>query len=201
MLSTLPRPIETLRRFLVRDDGAMSVETAIILPALCYIYVGSFVWFDAFRMQNLNLNATYTISDMLSRESNGVDRDYFDGLDEVYDYLTKGNHPTQLRVSVIECTANCNADDSRQLAVCWSEATTGRVELTDADVQGKNSIVPIFDNADQLIMTETFMIYNPAFNVGLGSQKLENVVFTRPRPGQLKWDNGDDTFQDCNNNN
>lgn len=200
--SATSRLVAPLRRFLVRSDGSLSVEAAVILPALCYIYVGSFVWFDAFRMQNVNLKATYTISDMISREHNGIDQTYFDGLDDIYDYLTNGGHPTQLRVSIIECTDGCDSDDTRQLAVCWSEATTGRLPLTDADIQARASIVPFFHWADQLIMTETFMAYTPAFNVGLGDQLFENVVFTRPRlTGQVKFENSDGTFLDCNNNN
>lgn len=190
-----------LRDFWERSDGAMSVETAIILPILCYVYVASFVWFDAFRTQNLNLNATYTMADMLSRESTGVDRSYFDGLDSVYDFLTKGVHPTQLRVTVIECTESCDDDAARKLAVCWSQASAGRLEMTDEMVQAKNAVVPLFASADQLIMTETFMIYNPAFNVGLGTQRFENIAFTRPRPGQLKYNHGNGSTSDCNNNN
>ncbi|MFD0979615.1 TadE/TadG family type IV pilus assembly protein [Tropicimonas aquimaris] len=200
--SATSRLTAPLRHFLVRADGSLSVEAAIILPALCYIYVGSFVWFDAFRMQTVNLKATYTISDMISREFNAIDQDYFDGLDSVYEYLTDGVYPTQLRVSIIECTDGCDSDDTRQLAVCWSKATTGRLPLTDEDLAGKGDIVPYFQWADQLIMTETFMAYTPAFNVGLGAQTYENVVFTRPRlTGQVKFELSDGSFEDCNNNN
>lgn len=187
------------RRFARREGGTLSVETAIILPLLCMVYVGSFVWFDAFRMQNVNLKATYTIADMISRESEGIDQTYFEGLDDIYDYLTYGEHPTQLRISIIECTENCDDDDARKLDVCWSKATDGRVPLDKAELMERKNAVPLFPMGDELIVAETFMSYNPAFDVGLGHQVFENTIFTAPRmPGQMKFMGG--TTQTCYNN-
>ena len=54
--------------------GSLSVEAALILPLLCWFYVASFVWFDAFRTQNANLKASYTLADMLSRANIEHDR-------------------------------------------------------------------------------------------------------------------------------
>ncbi len=189
-----------LRRFTRDTSGSLSVETAIILPALCYIYVGSFVWFDAFRMQNVNLKATYTIADMISRETEGIDATYFQGLDDVYTYLTYGDHDTQLRISIIECTADCDDESNRVLDVCWSKASEGRETLTTGMLRGNSGIVPLFAKGDELIVAETFMLYTPAFNVGLGQQVFENAVFTSPRmPGQLKYLNGAED-ETCYNN-
>lgn len=188
-------------RFARARDGSLSVETAIILPLLCMVYVGSFVWFDAFRMQNINLKATYTIADMISRESEGVDQDYFDAMEKIYDYLTYGDYPTQLRLSIIECTADCGDEDLRVLEVCWSKATTGRAILKTSDIQFNSDIVPLFPKGDEIIVAETFMSYTPAFNVGLGHQIFENVVFTAPRmPGQMKFLHSGSDDEHCYNN-
>ncbi|RYH08407.1 TadE/TadG family type IV pilus assembly protein [Tropicimonas sp. IMCC6043] len=194
------RPGHIARLFARREEGSLSVETAIILPLLCMVYVGSFVWFDAFRMQNVNLKATYTIADMISRETEGITQTYFDGLDDVYDYLTYGNHPTQLRISIIECTANCDDEDTRNLDVCWSKSTDGRVVLDKAALMQRKDTVPLFPKGDELIVAETFMSYNPAFEVGLGHQVFENAIFTSPRmPGQMKFISGN-SEQHCYNN-
>ncbi len=202
VISSLPRPVRrALRRFARRSDGSLSVEAAIIMPLLCAVYVGSFVWFDAFRIQNINLKATYTIADMISRESDGIDQDYFDAMETIYDYLTYGEHATQLRLSIIECTDDCGDEALRVLEVCWSKATTGRDLLTTTELVTNSAIVPLFPKGDELIVAETFMAYNPAFNVGLDGQILENTVFTAPRmPGQMKFLNDGAEDQHCYNN-
>lgn len=181
----LPR---AARAFATGQLGAMSIEAAIILPVLCLLYVSAFVWFDAFRMQNLNLKATYTLADLISREPEGIDQAYFDGLDAIYDYLTPGDHPTGLRVSIIECTANCDDDATRELDVCWSHMTAGQTGLTTAELRARNDAIPLFANGDELIVTETFMSYTPVFDVGIGHQDFENTVYMAPRlAGQMKF--------------
>ncbi|MDV7142647.1 hypothetical protein R3X27_08130 [Tropicimonas sp. TH_r6] len=202
LISSLHRHAgRALRRFQRRSDGSLSVETAIIMPLLCMVYVGSFVWFDAFRIQNINLKATYTIADMISRESDGIDQDYVDAMETIYDYLTYGDHATQMRLSIIECTDECGNEAARVLEVCWSKASTGRDLLTTDELVERSNVVPLFPKGDELIVAETFMAYNPAFNVGLDGQILENTIFTAPRmPGQMKFlnDSGDD--EHCYNN-
>ncbi|NDR59617.1 TadE/TadG family type IV pilus assembly protein [Aliiruegeria sabulilitoris] len=190
-----------LRQFRDRTDGSLSVEAAIIMPLLCAVYVGSFVWFDAFRMQNVNLKATYTIADMISRETDGVDPDYFDGMDDIYAYLTYGNYETHLRLTIIECTEECEDDSARVLEVCWSKASEGRDILTTEDLQARANEVPIFPLGDELIVAETFMAYSPAFDVGLDPQVFENTVFTAPRmSGQMKFTKSNDSVEHCYNN-
>lgn len=198
--SRLRRILHSARAFARRGDGAISVEAAIILPVLCLFYVASFVWFDAFRMQNINLKATYTVADLISREPHGIDQAYFDGLDSIYDYLTPGTHPTRLRVSIIECTDNCADDAARQLNVCWSRAAGSGELLSSADLLLRNDEIPLFAKGDELIVAETFMAYSPAFNVGIGNRVFENTVFMAPRmPGQMKFilSGG---FEHCYNN-
>ncbi len=195
------RLISRLRAFARRADGSVSVETAIVMPILFTLYAGAFVWFDAYRVQNINLKATYTISDMISREYEKIDDTYFNGLDDVYDYLTHSTHPTSLRVTTLECTANCDSDASRELGVCWSKGALGRVPLTTADLVHYDHAIPLFHTADTLIMTETFMDYTPAFNVGIPARTFENTVFTRPRlSGQVKYEESNGNMLDCFSN-
>lgn len=182
-----------------RDDarGSLSVEAAMILPLLTWFYVGSFVWFDAFRVQNTNLKASYTIADMISREFNPVSDSYLNGLNTVFDYLTYSNHPTYVRVTVVHCTSPaptdpndpdpCMDDGARDLELCWSWATDGRPAHTAASLAGFIDKIPLMPRGDEIILTETFMAYEPSFSVGLGAQTFENYIVTRPRNGQMKY--------------
>ena len=197
LLRRLPRAIAA---FATGQSGAMSIEAVIILPVLCLLYVSSFVWFDAFRMQNLNLKATYTLADLISRQPGGIDQSYFDGLNAIYDYLTPGEHPTGLRVSIIECTAGCEDDATRELNVCWSHTTAGQAGMTTAELRARNDEIPRFASGDELIVTDTFMSYTPAFDVGIGHQDFENTVYMAPRlAGQVKFLSSPGPL-DCYNN-
>lgn len=172
---------QRLRAF--RNDlrGSLSVEAVLIFPLLMWAYAAMFVYFDAFRAQNTNLKAAYTISDMVSRETNGVSANYIEGLNTVFDYLTKSTEPTWVRVTIVYCDQDCY-DPARVLKKDWSYATDGKPKLTDADVQGSyDSKIPILPLGERLIMVETFVDYQPAFNVGLDGFTFENFVATRPR--------------------
>ena len=170
-----------LHRFAREVRGSLSVETALVFPLLTGLYVGSFVWFDAFRAQNTNLKAAYTISDMISRETLPVDDVYLNGLNTIFDYLTFSRHPTHVRVTTVKCTDKCDDDAARDLEVCWSWASTGRLPHTQSSFAMFEDKVPLMPKGDTVIFTETFMAYEPAFNVGIGAQSFENFIVTRPR--------------------
>ncbi|MCO6381592.1 TadE/TadG family type IV pilus assembly protein [Oceanicola sp. 502str15] len=165
-----------------RDDarGSLSVEAALILPLLCWFYVSAFVWFDAYRTQNANLKASYTLADMLSRETDPVTESYLKGLNKVYDYLTTTNHPTYIRVTTVKCVSNCD-NNSRHLHVDWSYATEGRPSLTHATISDYYDKIPLMPQGDTVILLETFMAYEPLFNAGIPAKSFENYIVTRPR--------------------
>lgn len=173
--------LAAIRHFWSETRGSLSVEAALILPLLTWFYVGSFVWFDAFRTQNANLKAAYTIADMLSRETVPVTETYLKGLNTVFDYLTTSNHPTYIRVTTVRCLSACALDDSRVLEVGWSYATDGRAPITTAGIVAFNDTIPIMPQGDTLVLVETFMAYEPIFNVGITATTFENKVVTRPR--------------------
>jgi hypothetical protein len=169
------------RRFLSDTAGSATVEAVLMLPLLCTFYVGTFVWFDAFRVQNTNLKAAYTISDMISRETVPIDATYLNGLNTVFDYLTYSNHPTYVRITTVKCTEDCDDDSARVLEICWSWATPGRTAHTETTFASFEDKIPLMPLGDTVIFAETFMAYEPPFNVGIGPQRFENFIVTRPR--------------------
>ncbi|MBY6047776.1 TadE/TadG family type IV pilus assembly protein [Vannielia litorea] len=169
-----------LKAFAEDARGSLSVEAALILPLLCWFYVSAFVWFDAYRTQNANLKASYTLADMLSRETDPVTETYLKGLNKVYDYLTTTRHPTYLRVTVVKCTNNCD-EESRTLQIDWSYATEGRPKHTNGTIAGMKDKIPLMPQGDTVILLETFMAYEPLFNAGIPAKSFENYIVTRPR--------------------
>lgn len=173
-----------LRLRLFRDDvrASLSVETVLVMPLLTWWYVGSFVYFDAFREQNVNLKAAYTVADMLSREETAIDMDYLNGLNKVFDYLTTTNKPTWVRVTSIYWS-----ETEKKYKMSWSRATKSKAVHTEATINAKASRIPKLVDGDYVFIVETNAAYEPFFNVGLGARWFENFIVTRSRMPCLAW--------------
>jgi len=180
MLTSINLLTARLKSFREDATGTLSVEAALILPLLCWFYVASFVWFDAFKTQNVNLKASYTLADMLSRETETVTDTYLTGLNGVYDYLTNTRHPTYIRVTTVKCMSDCT-NAARHLHVDWSYATEGRPPIDHAGIQTYKDKIPFMPQGDTVILLETFMAYEPLFNAGIPASSFENYIVTRPR--------------------
>jgi len=72
-----------LRGFRSDERGYVTVEAMILLPVILWIFAACWVYFDAFRQQSVNQKASYTIGDMLSRETNYITPAYIDGTHEL----------------------------------------------------------------------------------------------------------------------
>jgi len=170
-----------LRRFLRSTAGGLTVETALLMPMLSFFYVAGFVWFDAFRAQNLTLKATYTVADMISRETVPLTDTYMNGLQTVYDYMTRPSQTTSLRITAVKCSGNCDDDITRTLEVCWSWASGTATPHDAASFQAVADAVPLMVLGDTAVITETAFVYEPAFNVLVDTNTLSHLLVTRPR--------------------
>ncbi len=197
-----------MQRFWRASDGGAVVEMGIILPVMLLLFVAGLVAQDAIRMAYMNSKAVYTVSDMVSREDELIDGGYFDGLHSVYRYLIDERYPTSMRITTIECTADCTDEATRVLEVCWSQSTNGLQQLTTDDIDAYNAKTPLFAAGDTLVVTEAFLDYSPLIdNALLPTQTYEAIAFTRPRIiGQVKFDtgtvdgDGNQILRDCFNN-
>lgn len=163
-------------RFAKTSRGSMSAEAALILPVLFWAYLGTLAFFDAFRQQNVAMKASYSVADMISRETEALTADDIEGLNDVFDYLTNSNHPSWIRVTSIRWDEN----DAR-FEVNWSHATKDRDALTTETLQDLDSLIPAMALGDSVVLLETAMIYEPIFQVGLDANWTSNFVVTRPR--------------------
>jgi len=168
--------MRAIRHFLKGTRGSMTVEAALILPLLFWALIATLVFFDAFRQQNIAMKASYTLSDLISRETDSLSPDDIDGLNGVFDYLTFSNHPSWIRVTSIRWDAT-----DAEFKVNWSYATKDNDALTDLTLQGKANIIPAMAVGDSVVLVETYMIYEPPFRVGLDANWTVNAVVTRPR--------------------
>lgn len=181
--------------FLRREEASVSIETVIIFPLLLWAYAAMFIYWDAYKAQNVNLKATYTIADMLSREDGSklIEPDYVDGMNSVFSYLIRRNEGNDVRVSIVDFVADPSDPAApATMTLCWSHATGSYVGHTD--ISALQSQLPQMPGGAELIVVETRMTWSPPFNftlepIGLDTRDMTQLVFTSPRwAPKLEWD-------------
>ena len=187
-------PTRLLKRFAGSERGSMSVEAVLIFPLLLWGLAALFIYWDAFKAQNLNLKATYTIADLISRQSLDIPESYINGMNSVYGFLIREGDGNDIRVSVIrfvENPADPGGDPIMELQ--WSEAT-GTVACHDDETFFLDKL-PLMQFGEELIVVETRMTWNPPIEFGLGyigldTQDFSNMVFTTTRnaDGETEYD-------------
>ncbi|MCA0869375.1 pilus assembly protein [Seohaeicola saemankumensis] len=178
----------SLTRFLrnFRDDtqAAVTLEFVLVMPFLFWAFMATYVFFDGYRQSNVNLKAAYSISDVISRETNAINEDYIDSMLKVLTLMTRSTSPTSLRVSVIRW----DQDEDRYF-VEWSATRNRDTKLDDENIGTISSRLPVMPDNDRVILVETTNTFVPLFNVGMSNKVLENFVFTRPRfAPQVVWE-------------
>lgn len=166
-----------VRRFGRRTDGSLSVEAIMVFPLLAWAYMGMYFFFDAYRQQNVNLKAAYTVSDMLSREVDVIDWDYIVGVNTLLDYLTTSSQDTQVRISAVYWD-----EDTDRHILLWSRGTRGKLDLTQAQITSDYAEeIPVMADKDTAILVETWSYFEPTVKIGLPSVTFDNLIVTSPR--------------------
>jgi Flp pilus assembly protein TadG len=174
-----------LRAFADDKSGSVTIEAVIMLPILVWAYCALFTFFDAYRQTSINEKAAYTISDMISRETNPIDDNFLDGSFDMLNFLTRSSNERRMRVTVIRYD-----EDTHQRYVQWSETRGAVSPLDTGDLGGWDDKLPVMVDEELLILVQTWTDYTAPFPiVGLNDQTMETFVFTRPRYAmQVCWD-------------
>lgn len=174
-----------LRRFAKDTRGSLTVEAVIVLPILFWAMLSMIVFFDAYRQSSMSVKAAFTITDMVSREVDPINKAYIDGAFNLFRELARSDKSPKIRITVVYFDAA-----EKRFFRDWSHQRGGMPVLTDADVLAMQDRLPAMPNNERLILVETWTDYNPPFNVGIDRQNLYNFVFTRPRfAPQVKFEN------------
>lgn len=200
--------IQNIRQRLIefRDgtQGTVTIEAVLMLPLLAWAYVAMFTYFDAFRTRNTAEKAAYTISDSMTRITEGVDENYIEGMKKLFDYLTPRNYPTELRVSEIQWVLQDPNDPESEgdYEVRWSYGAQGKEKLTNSTLETLTNQLPNLVAGERLVLVEAQSKWKPFFNVGLDAREFDFFVPTSPRfSSQVAWDGasiyiGDNTGND-----
>jgi hypothetical protein len=133
------------------------------------------VFFDAFRNQSINLKATYTISNALSRETDPITNDFMINSWRMHRFLTNTEALTKLRVTLIKYDA-----DEDAYSVLWPKNKGGAGNLNNSSLGAKvtNNGVPVMPDKETLIVVQTWANYEPNFSIGLESSRLKIQFLT-----------------------
>ena len=177
MQSLARRLTAPLARFGRDTRGSVSIEFAFYAPLLMLLFAAIYTFFDAFRQENVSLKAAYTISDLISRETEAINDTYIDSMYEVAKLLIRSDANMGLRISVV----HWDEGDARYY-VDWSEKR-GAIDSawTDGSISSVKDDLPSMPDQERVILVETHSDLVPAFRVGLPDLDIDNFVFTRPR--------------------
>jgi Flp pilus assembly protein TadG len=174
------RASRALRRFAGRTSGALAVDSVLMMPVLLLVYTSAYVWYDGFRVQNLVQKATYTLADMIGRETVPMTDAYLDGLRGIGDFMTQTPADAQLRVTSLRCLSDCGDEDQRQLDMCWSWAS-GTVQPYDAtSFAAIEDRIPLMVLGDTVVITEMFLDHDPVLPV-MEPVTMSTFIVMRPR--------------------
>lgn len=171
--------------FARNESGSLSVEAVLILPLLALAILVTIVLWDAFKAVNVNQKSTFTIADMLSRETRDINPEYMTTLRELHAFLGTQSGDNAVRITVV--TMNEDPDTLVQsMEMVWSQGIGGLSGHQDlASIEAR---IPAMAVGDQLIVVEGVQSWEPAFNVGLPAYNFREVAITRPRfAPKLDW--------------
>ncbi|MDF1727012.1 MAG: pilus assembly protein [Sulfitobacter sp.] len=164
-----------LRRLVRREEGSVSIEAAIVLPAIFLAFLSIFAIFDAYRMYSINQKAAFTIGDAVSRETLPIDNNYLNGVQNLFEYLTRADD------SAIRITSVWYDADNDRFYRDWSQSRGWVENLTSSDVRNWHDKLPLMVDNERIMVVETWTRFKPPFKTGLENQMIRNFVFTRPR--------------------
>ena len=167
----------SLSRFARREDGTIMAETVVILPMMLWAFLALFVYWDSFRALNTTQKASYTISDMISREMVSVNDAYITGMRNVMQYMLDPGDVPRIRVTSVRFSQINN-----RFEVHWSRSTATTLPiLTTTTLQALSPRIPAMSDGDYVVIVETQVDYHPGFNVGLQDTVMQQFIVTRPR--------------------
>lgn len=167
-----------VKRFRDSTTGSVTLEAVITLPLLVTILVGTYVFHDMFAFKNVREKATFTIADMISRETQPITPAYLDSAKILFDTMTEDNGTNALRVSLATYDG-----DTDSFAIEWSQVrgAGGLSALTTADVQSAHGELPVLMDGERIIVIDSKATYASDFDVGQGQPTVSSRVFLSPR--------------------
>ncbi len=165
-----------LRRFARKDDGTGAIELLLVVPMMTWVFLGTIVYFDAYRDRAITQRASLTVADMYSRETDYITPAYLNGTRDLLKFLMSDDETTKFRV-----TAFTWRDSDKTYRRIWSRNRGGLQNYNNERLALVAERLPVLDNGEVAILVETERTYKPPFDVGIGDTVVSTFTLTSPR--------------------
>ncbi|MHA3976243.1 TadE/TadG family type IV pilus assembly protein [Halovulum sp. GXIMD14794] len=177
------------------EDGAASIEFIVTFPLLSLWFVGSFVWFDAFRSNSLTAKTAYTLSDISSRWA-ADDADPYVYLQDFEDLFSAHKRllPPRIEDGWMRVSSICYNGTENRVLWSWLGDDTYAAAMADPDDDDEprlnyltdetipSHIIPPMSKNDSVILTEVYATWTPLADwTGFAQTDWANRLVTRPR--------------------
>ena len=149
-----------MQRFRRDERASSAVEFALLLPLLLAVLLGTVTLFDLFRNQQNLEKATFTVGDVLSRQTT-TNQTFIDSMTTLVRKLVPTASDAGLRISSI-------SNRGGTLSLDWSRVSG---DSTAIDPAIPYEVVPDIAAGDSVILTETFVPHR-AMIAGFGVDEL-----------------------------
>lgn len=164
-----------LTRFWRDERAAVAFESVIIFPILVWAWVGTFTFFDAYGVYNTSIKATFTIADLISRQEQSIAPTEMDGYANMLAAMIRDHDGVEMRATEIH-----RANDGN-FRIVWSHATGTLARLCGNSLASIQDRLPNVAIGERFVILESFIDFEPAFNMGVNDLDFENFTITRPR--------------------
>ncbi|MEE9455445.1 MAG: hypothetical protein V3V13_13860 [Paracoccaceae bacterium] len=180
----------SFREFVKDECATITLEFVVILPLLVFWFIGSIVFFDAFKKRGQVVYANSTIADIVSRylrmHTNEIDQ-----LQLLQTALLPRTSGGWLRITSLQFLEHdIDDDDDDEYIVIWSQVTgvghrpieNADDDLDDDDVLLPIEILPNMYDSEQVMLVESHVPYIPIADwVGITAKTWRDRVVISPR--------------------
>ncbi len=118
---------------------------------------------------------------MISRRLDPVNGAYITGLRNVMNFMLDSDQSTRMRVSSVIWV-----EDNNRFEILWSYSpSNAKPALTTSSLQAYANQIPMMSDGDTVVVVETEVDYEPAFDVGLGHPDHQAVHRDTPASWKL----------------
>lgn len=186
MLSAM---IRRLRHSLLRSHFARDTRGSIVIDSISGVLLLSlsatafFAFWEAYQVQNRVQKATYTISDLISRQrGTTLTRPFLDGMEQTAEFLMHDNQNAIMRVSQVRRTSGI-ATDTAGLTVDWSYSPcNAKTAITTATISTIRDKLPLIDLGAALVVVEFDVNFDAGMKeINFGQMNFSEVLSSLPR--------------------
>jgi Flp pilus assembly protein TadG len=196
-----------LRKFRRDQRGSIIIESYIFLPVMIFSFVAFSISWDSLRAVNLAQKATFTVADIVSRETRQITTSFMINYIRVLGYtaeipnqITPANMasaPVALRITSVNFTEGATAGAPGTFTVAWSMTSSAArlPALTNQTLQAITAKIPSLLNGDNILVVESQLTWTPILSASeaaeltpndpteawFGTKTIETITTVRPR--------------------